>query len=52
MDLVHELEALIKDIDPEHKFSGGQRKEKWANAFRLMREGDNRTLEDIRIKLD
>lgn len=52
MDLVHELEALIKDIDPEHKFSGGQRKEKWANTFRLMREGDNRTLEDIRIKLD
>ena len=48
MDLVHELEALIKDINPEHKFDGGQRKEKWANTFRLMRERDNRTLESIR----
>lgn len=52
MKLVKELEALIKDVDPKHKFSEGQRKEKWANTFRLMRERENRTLNDIRAVMD
>lgn len=52
MELVKELETLIKDVDPKHKFGGGQRKEKWANSFRLMRERDGRSLEDIRAIMD
>lgn len=48
MKLVNELDAYILDVDPNHKFRGGQRKEKWANVFRLIREQDNRTAKDIR----
>lgn len=51
MKLVDELDTLIVDINPKHIFSGGQRKEKWANVFRLMRERDNRTLENIRATM-
>lgn len=51
MKLVDELDTLIIDINPKHIFSGGQRKEKWANVFRLMRERDNLTLENIRATI-
>jgi len=49
MKLVKELETLIKEVDPKHKFAGGRRREKWANTFRLMRRQDHRTIEDIRV---
>ena len=52
MELVKKLETLIKDVDPEHKFGRGQRKEKWANTFRLMRERDDRTMEGIQAIMD
>lgn len=48
MKLVEELDTYILNVDSNHKFSGGQRKEKWANTFRLIREQDKRTVEDIR----
>lgn len=44
--LVEELDTYILDINPKHRFSGGQRKQKWANTFRLMRKEDKR--DDIR----
>lgn len=52
MKLTKCLEAKIQAVDPKHKFSGGQRKEKWANIFRLMRDQDNRTHQDIQSVLD
>lgn len=49
MKLVKELETSIKEIDSNHRFTGGQRREKWANTFRLIREQDRREAEDIRV---
>lgn len=49
MELVDELDTLILEVNPKHKFDGGYRKEKWANKFRLMREQDKRSVRDIRI---
>lgn len=45
--LVEELDTYVLDVNPKHKFSGGQRKQKWANTFRLMRKEDNRTVGDV-----
>ena len=52
MKLVKELETLIKEINPKHRFAGGRRGEKWANTFRLMRRQDHRTIEDIRAVME
>jgi len=52
MKLVKELETLIKEIDPNHRFAGGRRREKWANTFRLMRRQDHRTAKDIRAVME
>ncbi|GAH88759.1 unnamed protein product, partial [marine sediment metagenome] len=52
MKLVKELETLIKEVDPKHKFAGGRRREKWANTFRLMRRQDHRTVKDIRTVME
>jgi len=52
MKLVKKLENSIKEIDPNHRFAGGQRREKWANTFRLIREQDHRKIEDIRAVME